>query len=88
MVANRKTLTNGGAKVETTINRDTVYSLAEFMKRTGLARAAVRNARKAGLVVRRCGNRKFLLGSDWIEFLADDKRADIPGVGGGSTGEQ
>lgn len=48
----------------------TAYSLTAFTKATGLGRTALREARRQGLPVRRVGLRSWVLGSDWLEFLA------------------
>lgn len=39
------------------------------MKRTKLNTAAVRSARRKGLLTRRSGNRKFVLGDEWHAYL-------------------
>jgi len=49
---------------------DASYSLAEFSERTGLKRAAMREARRNGLKVRRAHKRGYVLGRDWISYLA------------------
>jgi hypothetical protein len=45
------------------------YTLPEFRRRTGLENAAIRSARRAGLIVRRVGRRSYVLGDDFLEFL-------------------
>jgi hypothetical protein len=52
-----------------TIERGKVYSLPEFMRRTGLRVWAVRTARRNGLVVRYVGHRGYVDGSDWARYL-------------------
>lgn len=47
------------------------YSLSEFMERTGLKRDAMRQARRNGLQVVRRHGRVFILGSEWLRYLAD-----------------
>lgn len=51
------------------IRADESLSLEEFMKRTKLNVAAVRSARRKGLLTRRSGNRKFILGDEWHAYL-------------------
>jgi hypothetical protein len=48
---------------------DAVYPLAAFKAATKLDDWAMREARKAGLKVRRVGRRAYIVGADWIEFL-------------------
>lgn len=49
---------------------DALYTLAEIESRLGLGVAAMRQARRKGLVVRRIGKRGFVLGRDLIEYVA------------------
>ncbi len=51
------------------IHADAVYGFEQFQKRTGQGRTALRSFRMQGLRVIRAGNRRYILGSDWIEFL-------------------
>lgn len=51
------------------IEADVAYSLPEFERRTQLGKAAMREARRAGLKIRQVGSRRFVLGSDWLEHL-------------------
>ena len=46
-----------------------VYTLPEFMGRTGFTKSAMREARRKGLKVRRIGKRAFVFGRDAIEFI-------------------
>jgi hypothetical protein len=52
------------------IQAGTAYSLAEFSRRVGLRDWAVRAARRAGLRVIHKHGRAFVLGSDWLAYLA------------------
>jgi hypothetical protein len=52
------------------IQRDGLYSLAEFTKRTGLKDWALRAARRAGLRVLYLHGRGFVRGADWFEYVA------------------
>jgi len=45
------------------------YTIAEFSRRTGLGRWAIRSLRRDGLVVHRAAGRNFILGQDWITYL-------------------
>lgn len=51
------------------INKDSVYTLAEFQNRTGLKRHALRTARRQGLKVNYLHSRGFILGKDWLSYL-------------------
>ena len=52
-----------------TIKKGEMYPLQDFMRRVGLGRHAMRTARNSGLKVRRTGNRGYVLGDDWFEYL-------------------
>ncbi len=47
------------------------YSRARFMAITGMTRASLTSAVRAGLRVCRVGKRVFILGRHWSEFLAE-----------------
>ena len=47
----------------------TVYPLQEFMARSGLGTAAMREARRAGLQVKYIAGRGFVKGEWWISYL-------------------
>jgi hypothetical protein len=49
---------------------DATYDRATFMKRTGLGRYVWMNARKQGLPVKMIGNAAFIVGQDWLDFVA------------------
>lgn len=51
------------------IRADTIYTLPEFRKETGMAETAVSAARRRGLRIRYAHTRGFILGSDFIEYL-------------------
>jgi hypothetical protein len=56
------------------IDANSIYPLPDFMRRTGLAKAAVRAMRRTGLVVRRIGRRSYVWGRDfqnWVENQAE-----------------
>jgi hypothetical protein len=50
------------------IKADSAYDLAS-VKRLGLGVAALRTARRRGLVVRRIGRRSFVMGRDLLAYL-------------------
>ena len=47
------------------------YTLAQFYKRTGMSRSGLRLAEERGLKTIRIAGRKFVLGSDWFQYLAE-----------------
>lgn len=65
------------------IRADEAYSVAEFRRRVGLGDNSFRHARKAGLRVVMFGQKRWVLGSDWLAFLktrADDSAAPDSGA--------
>lgn len=46
-----------------------LYPLPDLQARTGLGNAAMRTARRAGLVVKYAGGRGYVLGRDFIEYI-------------------
>lgn len=48
---------------------EATYPLAEFQKLSGLGEAALREARRRGLVVTAIGRRRFVRGADFYEFV-------------------
>ena len=55
------------------IREDASYSLPEFMARTRLGAAAMRQAKRQGLLVRKIGRNKYILGKDWFAHLESAK---------------
>jgi hypothetical protein len=56
------------------IAADSIYPLDCFMRRTGLAKSAIRAMRRNGFVVRRIGRRSYVWGrdfQDWVENHAE-----------------
>jgi len=51
---------------------DGVYTLVEIQTRLRLGQHAMRQARRAGLRVRRIGRRAYVLGRDLMAFLESD----------------
>lgn len=56
------------------IAADCVYTLAAVKDRLDVGDAWLRQAQAKGLPVRRCGGRGFIVGSELIEFLAQEDR--------------
>jgi len=52
------------------ITGDALYTLEEIRERLKLGDHAMRQARRAGLRVRRIGRRGYVLGSEIIQFIA------------------
>jgi len=52
------------------IDRNRAYPLADFARLAGMNKASIRSARRGGLAIRYVGNRPFVLGSDWLDWLA------------------
>ncbi|QDT44281.1 hypothetical protein Pan241w_43890 [Gimesia alba] len=59
------------------IEPQTLYSLEEFKQVSGMGNWALRQARKAGLKMLKVGNRKFVKGQAFINFL-DSQNANNP----------
>lgn len=51
------------------IQSGSTYPLNEFARRAGLGKQALRTARRQGLKVRRLGNRSYVRGDDFHEFV-------------------
>ncbi|EDL58368.1 hypothetical protein [Gimesia maris] len=51
------------------IEPDTLYSLDQFKQVSGMGNWALREARKAGLKMLKIGNRKYVKGQSFIDFL-------------------
>jgi len=54
----------------TPIRIDEVYTLTEFMRRTGLGKDGIRAARRKGLRICKCGRNHYVAGSEWLRFLS------------------
>lgn len=52
------------------IERTTVYPIAALCAIVGWNRAALRSARRAGLPIRYAGNKGFVSGSDFHEWIS------------------
>jgi len=51
------------------VTADALYTLAEIQERLKLGQAAMRQARRAGLRVRKIGRRRYVLGRDVLEYV-------------------
>lgn len=51
------------------ISANAAYSLNQVQARLGLGTAALRTARRKGLIVRRIGRRSFVMGRDLLDFI-------------------
>lgn len=51
------------------IRGDCAYDLQQVKNRLGLGTAAIRTARRKGLIVRKVGRKSFILGADILEYL-------------------
>jgi Helix-turn-helix domain len=56
------------------IDANSLYTLSEISRRLGLGKAALRTARRQGLVVRRIGRRSYILGADLIAWFKQAAR--------------
>lgn len=61
------------------IESSSIYPLRDFQKMTGLGDAAMRAARRRGLHVVRVGRNKFVRGSDFYQYLEQEKASDSAG---------
>jgi len=51
------------------IRADEAYTLAELERRLDLGKAAMRQARRNGLAVRRVGRKRLILGADLLKYI-------------------
>ena len=51
------------------VSADCLYTLAEVQERLRLGQAAMRQARRAGLRVRKIGRRRYVLGRDLMTYV-------------------
>lgn len=51
------------------VSSDCLYTLDEIRDRLGLGQAAMRQARRAGLPVRKIGRRRYVLGRDLLAYV-------------------
>lgn len=60
------------------IRENEAYPLPVFRRLTGMGTVALRRAQRRGLVVRRVGLRKYVLGRDWLAHLEKCAEVDRP----------
>lgn len=60
------------------IEPDVCYPLRIFEEMTGQGRAALATARRKGLPVRKIGNRKYVVGRDWLDHVMQHGETDNP----------
>lgn len=58
------------------IEADKAYPLPIFSEISGLNKTALRTARRAGLVVRRLGNRGYVEGQEFLRYLREHGKVD------------
>jgi len=61
------------------INADCSYTKRQFLAATGLGLKSFRNAMRDGLPVKLAGRNYYVLGADWLAFLAS--RPSVEGAG-------
>ena len=64
-----KTATLDHADAPGLVTSDALYTLAEVQARLKLGQSAMRQARRAGLKVRKIGRRRYVLGRDLIAYV-------------------
>jgi hypothetical protein len=52
------------------IRADEALTVPDFLSRTGLGQKSLRKAKAQGLPVRRIGRRCYIIGRDWLDYLA------------------
>jgi hypothetical protein len=57
------------AKATGQISADRAYTAKAFARELGAGRWALKEMRRAGLIVRKFGGRSYILGADFIRFL-------------------
>jgi hypothetical protein len=62
-----------------TIARDAAYSKTEFLRRIGKKQASWRSLKRAGLRTIEVAGGAFVLGEDWLEFLANTTQGRVAG---------
>ncbi len=56
------------------ISRTVSYPLEEFLKYSGLTKAAYRQARRSGLQVKKVGDSVWVTGEAWFEYLSKQEQ--------------
>lgn len=75
----QQTTKKPGEKIEP----QSLYSLEEFKRVSGMGSWALRSARKAGLQMLQIGNRKYVKGSAFIEFIEAQNAPKVPETANG-----
>lgn len=61
------------------IRSDESYTVAEFRLRTAMGDFVFRQLRSAGFPIIQFGKKRYILGADWIEWLAREREKQFPG---------
>jgi hypothetical protein len=61
-----------------TIVRGASYSKTEFLRRIGKKQTSWRSLKKAGLRTIQIAGGAYVIGDDWLEFLASQQNASVP----------
>ena len=67
-----------GNAVPGVVHANAVYAVDEFRRRKRTGNAALREAKGRGLKIHRSGNRRDVVGSDWIQYLTCEKSESVP----------
>ena len=67
------------------IHAEAIYPLPEFQRLTGLGEAALRQARRRGLVITTIGRRRYVRGADFYQHVG--RLAGRPGDAKGVSGQ-
>lgn len=59
------------------IEPSNLYPLATFQKLSGMGRAALRSARRAGLEIKYVGGRAYILGKAFIDFVQANGKESV-----------
>lgn len=58
------------------VRSDEALTLRAFKARLEWSDSAVRSARRKGLIVRKCGKQRFVIGRDFLRFLEEQQADD------------
>ena len=67
---------NGNGIPAGVVDPERLYTLETFKRVLGIGKVAMQQARRNGLEVRYVGNRAFVLGSDYINFVKEFGRTE------------
>jgi hypothetical protein len=76
--ATPKIIRPSGKSFAATIKADEAYTLDQFVQMTGEGPSAIRTAEANGLNTSFSGNRKWILGKEWIAYLEKRARQKSP----------